>query len=108
MNPESMTLRSDRPLWVQTSVQKFLGSVNWDGIAQKPNSQSTKTINFHSPELQRPDPNAPLSLSLMIGQFMTAVNWDGVDMIEVPSQPAVSSKSRESSLTLNDFSDFFE
>lgn len=107
MNPESMTLRSDRPLWVQTSVQQFLGSVNWDGIAQKPNSQSIKTINFDSPDLQRPDPNAPLSLSLTIGQFMTAVNWDGVAMIEVPTQPAVSAKSRESELTLNDFSDFF-
>jgi hypothetical protein len=108
MNTEPVTLLSDRPFWVQTSVQQFLGSVNWDGIAQKPNSQSTKTIDFDIPELQRPDPNAPLSLSLTIGQFMTAVNWDGVAMIEVPSQPAVSSKSDESTLTLNDFSDFFE
>ncbi len=108
MNPESMTLLSDRPFWVQTSVQQFLGSVNWDGIAQKPNSESTKTIDFDIPGFQRPDPNAPLSLSLTIGQFMTAVNWDGVAMIEVPSQPAVTSKSRESTLTLNDFSDFFE
>ena len=112
MNPESMTLLSDRPLWVQTSVQQFLGSVNWDGIAQKPNSQSTgqstRTIDFDIPDFQRPDPNAPMSLSLTIGQFMTAVNWDGVAMIEVPSQPAVTSKSRESTLTLNDFSDFFE
>jgi len=108
MNSESMTLLSDRPLWVQTSVQQFLGSVNWDGIAQKPNSQSTKTINFDGPDLQRPDPNAPLSLSLTIGQFMTAVNWDGVAMIAVPSQPAVISKSREEALTLNDFSDFFD
>lgn len=108
MNPELITMRSDRPLWVQTSVQQFLGSVNWDGIAQKPNSQSTRTINFDSPEFQRPDPNAPLSLSLMIGQFMTAVNWDGVAMMEVPSQPAVSSKAQEPEFTLNDFSDFFE
>ncbi len=108
MNPESMTLLSDRPFWVQTSVQQFLGSVNWDGIAQKPNSQSTRTIDFDTPDFQRPDPNAPLSLSLTIGQFMTAVNWDGVAMIAVPSQPAVISKSREEALTLNDFSDFFD
>ena len=108
MNTQPVTLLSDRPFWVQTSVQQFLGSVNWDGIAQKPNSRSTKTIDFDIPDFQRPDPNAPLSLSLTIGQFMTAVNWDGVAMIEVPSQPVVSSKSRESTLTLNDFADFFD
>lgn len=112
MNTEPVTLLSDRPFWVQTSVQQFLGSVNWDGIAQKPNSRSTdpstRTIDFDIPDFQRLDPNAPLSLSLTIGQFMTAVNWDGVAMIEVPSQPAVVSQSRESTLTLNDFSDFFD
>ena len=116
MNPEPLTLLSDRPFWVQTSVQQFLGSVNWDGIAQKPNSrstdhstdQSTRTIDFDSPDFQRLDPNAPLSLSLTIGQFMTAVNWDGAAMMEVPSQPAVISKSREAEFTLNDFSDFFD
>ncbi len=108
MNREPVTLHSDRPLWVQTSVQQFLGSVNWDGIAQKPNFQSTNPTNFDSSDFQRPDPNAPLSLSLTIGQFMTAVNWDGVAMIEVPSQPAVVSKPRETALTLNDFSDFFD
>ncbi len=112
MNTEPVTLLSDRPFWVQTSVQQFLGSVNWDGIAQKPNSrstdQSTRTIDFDSSDFQRPDPNAPLSLSLTISQFMTAVNWDGAAMMEVPSQPAVISKSREAALTLNDFSDFFD
>jgi len=108
MNTEPVTLLSDRPFWVQTSVQQFLGSVNWDGIAQKPNSQSTKTIDFDIPDFQRPDPNSPLSLSLTIGQFMTAVNWDGVALMEVPSQPAVILKDRESTLTLNDFSDFFD
>ncbi len=108
MNPDPVTLLSDRPFWVQTSVQQFLGSVNWDGIAQKPSSQSAGPIDFDSSDFQRPDPNAPLSLSLTIGQFMTAVNWDGVAMIEVPSQPAVVSKPREATLTLNDFSDFFD
>ena len=112
MNTEPVTLLSDRPFWVQTSVQQFLGSVNWDGIAQKPNSRSTdpstRTIDFDIPDFQRLDPNAPLSLSLTISQFMTAVNWDGAVMMEVPSQPAVISKPRESALTLNDFSDFFD
>lgn len=103
---------TDRPLWEQISVQQFLGSVNWDGLAQKPNAHISTALHFDvNPDFQRPDPNAPLSLTLTVEQFMTAVNWDGVAMMEVPNlqfPPAPdAAKSRESSFTLNDFSDLF-
>jgi hypothetical protein len=100
-----------RPFWEQISVQQFLGSVNWDNLAQKPNLRSNSVLDFEDvPDFQRPDPNAPLSLSLTIGQFMTAVNWDGAAMMEVTTPvSSMSSKKadRESTFTLNDFSDMF-
>lgn len=106
-----MSKLAERPFWEQISVQQFLGSVNWDNVAQKPSSRSSSILDFEDiPDFQRPDPNAPLSLSLTISQFMTAVNWDGVAMMEV-STPANSANSakpdRESTFTLNDFSDMF-
>jgi hypothetical protein len=110
-----MNQLADRPFWEQISVQQFLGSVNWDNVAQKPSSRSNSFLDFEGSEFegldfQRPDPNAPLSLSLTIGQFMTAVNWDGVAMMAV-SAPVSSVNSakpdRESTFTLNDFSDMF-
>jgi hypothetical protein len=101
-----------RPFWEQISVQQFLGSVNWDNVAQKPSSRSGSVLDFEDiPDFQRPDPNAPLSLSLTISQFMTAVNWDGVAMMEVSTPTSSVNKGkaadRESAFTLNDFSDMF-
>jgi hypothetical protein len=100
-----------RPFWEQISVQQFLGSVNWDNVAQKPSMRSNSVLDFDDvPDFQRPDPKAPLSLSLTIGQFMTAVNWDGAAMMEVatPSSSVNQAKpDRESTFTLNDFSDMF-
>ncbi len=105
-----------RPFWEQISVQQFLGSVNWDNVAQKPSSRSSSVLDFdelsdfQGHDFQRPDPNAPLSLSLTISQFMTAVNWDGVAMMEVSTPTSSVNKvkaDRESTFTLNDFSDMF-
>lgn len=106
-----MSQVADRPFWEQISVQQFLGSVNWDNVAQKPSVRSSSVLDFDEiPDFQRPDPNAPLSLSLTISQFMTAVNWDGVAMMEVstPTSSVNHAKpDRESTFTLNDFSDMF-
>jgi hypothetical protein len=106
-----MNQLADRPFWEQISVQQFLGSVNWDNVAQRPSLRSNSVLDFDDvPDFQRPDPNAPLSLSLTIGQFMTAVNWDGAAMMEVNGPMGSSSSKkpdRESTFTLNDFSDMF-
>jgi hypothetical protein len=106
-----MSKLADRPFWEQISVQQFLGSVNWDNVAQKTGMRSSSVLDFDDvPDFQRPDPNAPLSLSLSISQFMTAVNWDGVAMMAVstPTSSVNHAKSdRESTFTLNDFSDMF-
>ncbi len=106
-----MNSLADRPFWEQISVQQFLGSVNWDNVAQKSSMGSNAVLDFDDiPDFQRPDPNAPLSLSLTISQFMTAVNWDGVAMMEVStpiSSITTTKPDRESTFTLNDFSDMF-
>jgi hypothetical protein len=107
-----MSQLANRPFWEQISVQQFLGSVNWDNLTKAPSLRSSSMLDFDDvPDFQRPDPNAPLSLSLTIGQFMTAVNWDGVAMMEVssgkPVNPKKAEEPRESSFTLNDFSDLF-
>ncbi len=114
-----MNSLADRPFWEQISVQQFLGNVNWDNVAQRPNARSSSILDFSDIndvlDFQRPDPNVPLSLSLTISQFMTAVNWDGAAMMEVSTptslvnnaKPDNAKPDRESPFTLNDFSDMF-
>ena len=105
-----ITTFAQRPLWQQTSVQQFLGEVNWDGLA--PSARSTKREDARPLDSSRVDPNAPLPMTLSVSQFMTSVNWDGATLVAVPIDlPAVmevgDGGDKAAVFTLNDFSDLF-
>ncbi len=82
--------------WLQTSVQKFFTSINWDN---------------HSPEVQqrRSEPGVtPLNLTLSVQEFFAAVNWDGSAIGLAPSSPPIALPSTSvNDFTLDAFSDLF-
>ena len=106
----SVSAFADRPLWQQTSVQQFLGDVNWEGVAAPVRSSKPKAIDRPS-DSSRVDPNAPLPMTLSVSQFMTSVNWDGATLVAVPMDglSAIDTVEEDKApmFTLNDFSDLF-
>jgi hypothetical protein len=82
--------------WLQSSVQVFFSSLNWDDLS--PDVQPVgQAMSQYS--------DAPLSLDLSVHHFFAAINWDGATIaapVAAPAQPVSAS-----SFTLDDFSGLF-
>ncbi|NJR48980.1 MAG: hypothetical protein HC780_04820 [Leptolyngbyaceae cyanobacterium CSU_1_3] len=96
-------LGSHEPSWLQSSVQEFFKTCNWED-----QSIAVQAIKFAS----LLDENTALELTLSVGQFFAAVNWDGSTFsspaaaIEEPEAIDLKPSSDET-FTLTDFSDLF-
>jgi len=93
----------DTQTWLQSSVQQFFKTCNWDDQPIE-----VQEIRFAS----LLDDNTSLDLTLSVSQFFASVNWDGTSLmapalvIEEP-ELAEADADPDDSFTLTDLSDLF-
>ncbi len=98
-----MNRSPDTQTWLQTSVQQFFKTCNWDDQPIE-----VREIRFAS----LLDDNTSLDLTLSVSQFFASVNWDGTSLMApalVIEEPGLieADADPDDSFTLTDLSDLF-
>ncbi len=93
----------DTQTWLQSSVQQFFKTCNWDDQPIE-----VQEIRFAS----LLDDNTFLDLTLSVSQFLASVNWDGTSLTApalVIEEPELieADADPDDSFTLTDLSDLF-
>lgn len=97
----------DTQNWLNTSVQSFFSTCNWENRVQLPTPQEVAILE----QAAAIAGFSELSFELNVQQFFAAVNWDGTDRTAL-SVPRIENSGEDlddlkNDFTLTDFSDLF-